>query len=107
MSETVIKGSMDIWRTFARTMERNHEVREAQYIIEAEVEQQAREEELERVGLAPNEIPEAEGQEVELRIGNLENEDDGEDDGYEVADEEFAQRHHIEDDAIDVVIAMS
>jgi hypothetical protein len=114
MSETVITGSINIWRDFMRQMipkEENEGNEEERRLVEAEIEHQAAEEqaEAERMGRAPDEKEHQEGEQIEIMVHGFEYNDEDEDNGYgyERADEEFARRHHGQDDVIDEVIAIS
>jgi uncharacterized C2H2 Zn-finger protein len=117
MSETVISGSIEIWRQFTREMERHQGNAEAERLIEAEIEGQAREDEAERRRNAGAEEAEPALQQIEGEVEGLENrieieiedEDEDDDDGLEGADEEFAREHRYrnEADVIDEVIAVS
>jgi hypothetical protein len=105
MSETVISGSIEIWRQFAREMDRVEGNQEAVQLVEAEVAQQALEEEADRRRNPAAEEAEPGNQEIDGNIDGFEVDDEDDDNGYEGANEEFAHERH--DDVIDEVIAVS
>jgi hypothetical protein len=115
MSETVVSGSIEIWRQFTSEIHPQEGDDEDWRLVRKEITLQAHEEETERRSeIAAEGISATKHQErpeFELRIEGFENEnedeDEDEDNGDEVADKGFAWWHHPEKDAIDQVIVMS
>jgi membrane peptidoglycan carboxypeptidase len=107
MSATAITGSIDIWRDFMRQMVPNGDNEKERRLVKEEIEYQAEEEEAERRQRATDEREYQEGQQIEIMVHTLDDNDEDEDNGSEGADEEFARRHQCQDDVIDEIIAMS
>jgi hypothetical protein len=96
-------------------MDRNQSTGQVRRLVEAEIKRHAAEKEAERGtqeqahGQAQAQVAEQQeaNAEVEIKVKGFEDDDYGEDNGYESADEEFARQPNSEEDVIDVIIAMS